>query len=256
MTMNSRLLATSVAALLLVGATACQGQSQPAATNAPATTGQTTSATTAPATTSAGDKNATTSKPAAGEPTSAVDLADKMQAALQEAKTNKLVMTTTGKVADKELKSVTTILSDLSDPAKQKAKSTIEMDGQKLESIIIGTDMWTNMGTGRWTKSTVTAEEAKAGMDMSKAQLAKAQDFKKVGKESVDGTDTTHYQAAIKDTGGTNTLDYWLDAKNRMVKFSTTVDTGAGTPVVSVGTVTDFGKAVSIEAPDPSLVDG
>ena len=206
-------------------------------------------------------------------------------AALQEAETMRIAMTSTSSTGQGDSE-MTGVMRYAEDGAEMQASSAGD---QPMEMIMVDKMLYIS-GAGMplpegktWLKVDLSDPNSLFG------QLGKSTDpefmfkamqdpkeFKLIGEEEVDGEATNHYSITYdgkqyaKNLGMPEemgrfmpdeiTTDMWIDAENRPRKFSQDLEmpspTGNGKPMQqsTVGTYSDFGTDVEIQAPPAAEV--
>ncbi|MFD5465636.1 hypothetical protein ACFWIQ_22785 [Kitasatospora sp. NPDC127059] len=177
--------------------------------------------------------------------------------------------------------------ADWKDPGKAALDVAADMDGKKLKIRVIGADAYVGgddaaaaLQGKHWVKVPSSEEMGGAFVVMGQmmnpvAQLTIASasgKLSKVGQESVDGVQTTHLRAVedtatlvagmtsltaeqrqavqktLEEDGKSLTIDFWLNAKQELVKYQEYGDTNGEQKAVTVK-YSDLGKGGKVEAP-------
>lgn len=261
-------MAVVVSAGLLAG---CGGGGSTGSTSSSATSADSSSSSS-----SASSADAEAGGPAAGEKVPGAELATKMLAAMQEAKTMKVT---------NEGSTGTTTADVVYADGTSSSHATVDMSGSALELIAInnGEEIYVkspSLGLATWTKveesSTNPMVQAMASSMASMKPMMdpaagikvyeQAGDFTSAGPQTVNGVATTKYTGAlpidavvammgptgeqVKSQLGTEPIpvEIYLDAQNRPIKLSQSM-TVAGQTVASSTTYSDFGADIKVEAP-------
>lgn len=83
---------------------------------------------------------------------------------------------------------------------KQGARLKVNDKEMETETIVIGSDAYSRMGTAPWAKSPAEkiSSEIMDGWDLSKRDTAKMSDFKFVEKDTIDGKDAFIFSFKVK----------------------------------------------------------
>lgn len=137
---------------------------------------------------------------------------------------------------------------------------TMKLGTQKIESRIIGNDMYMKLGP-KWMKSPLdSATEQQSDPRAQMSQFAEAIDTATYeGTETLDGEQVEHYSAdldasaladaGIKDSVKNMQLDFFIDGDHRLTMMDIEAD-----GMSMKYDLYDFGKSVTIEAPPAAQV--
>lgn len=246
----SRPMIAGLLAAALIGAlAACQaGGSEDSSPDAPTTTQA------PPSPTAAGPTDISS----VGESADPAAVGEQVRAAMAALTSYRMEIVSQSQAADRVLVSETTIMVDLADPDQTKVRSISTNDGQTLEMMQIGDDIYTKLpGTDVWQHSTTDSSQIPAAGGAEQL-FTQAQQVRLIGEEDLDGVPVTHY--LLLDTGAT--IDVFVDADHRVVKSITTTEpsdpsaaggAGMGRSTVEI-TWHDFDQPQDIAAPDPAEI--
>lgn len=197
----------------------------------------------------------------AGQTITSEELFATMQAGFASVKTYRTDFDSVTEVNGAKQKSTGSFVYDRTDASKVKMSGSLKGPDMTAKIIIIGEDMYLqNAQLGkRWLKQSLRNSPAGVGAQTGNP-MAQAEELSKlsgttqvIGPETVDGLATTHYRF-VASGADAKTGDFWIEDATKLTRKSVwSVETGGGKGTTTI-TIPEVNQAVSIEAPDDSLV--
>lgn len=159
---------------------------------------------------------------------------------------------------------------DVRDQSAPRCRLDGAQNGQPLTMIVIGDDLYTRAGLGKYSKSSVSDAVAKLGLATVRPDLptlvalvsSSLRSLTYIGPDTVDGLAVGHWQATVNSSAfaptatGTTVVDLWIDSDDLVRQIGYSLTSGGLVSATSTVTVTysGFNSGVSITPPDASEI--
>ncbi|MGV8848199.1 MAG: hypothetical protein ACOH16_01515 [Propionibacteriaceae bacterium] len=206
----------------------------------------------------------------AAQPYDAAGLSERILRAAGAVKTGTLALVVTTTMASQTITMRYQGSYDVTDPDSALCRVDGTQNGQMLTMIVVGDNLYTKVGTAKYSKSSVPSSVAKLGLASIRPDLptlvglvgASTRSLTYIGPDTVAADPVQRWRALVDASGfapgatGTASVELWIDADYLVHQISYSLTSTGVAAATSVATVTyaDVNQPVDISEPSSSEV--